>query len=339
MKKIIGLIVCLPLSFVFAQTDSTVNNSSSLSFSDVDEKPIKRYCSQKVLNQTPNRFISIGYEYQGGFDYKQTPSASSLNEKLKFDNAAGMRLGFYTPLVSKNNLIINLAGNYWRTAFNGPAISSPNSLYQSLNNNGLQSAGLSLTVFKPLNEKKFLLFQAIADANWQMQNSGLGITNKALTYSGSVVYGWKPTENLMWGIGVSRTYRLGRPIIIPVILYNQTFNDKWGIESVFPAKAAVRRNINKKSMLFAGYELEGNQYAIYNSASVLGYLQRGEIKTRLTYERSLFGFWWISIQSGLRTNGRFNVVDQYNGGKNNEIIKTTLGNAFYFNISLNLVSL
>jgi hypothetical protein len=337
MKKIIALIVCLPLSFVFAQTDTTVNKASSFSFSDVDEKPTKRYCTQKVLNQTPNRFISIGYEYQGGFDFKATPSP--FNETLRYDNASGMRVGFYTPIVSKNNLIINLAGNYWRTAFNGPNYSFPYPLYQSLNNNGLHSAGVSLTVFKPLNEKKFLLFQAIADANWQMQNSGLSITNKALTYSGSVVYGWKPTENLMWGIGVSRTYRLGRPIIIPVILYNQTFNDKWGIESVFPAKAAVRRNINKKSMIFAGYELEGNQYAIYNGFSNTSFLQRGEIKTRLTYERSLFGFWWISIQSGIRTNGRFNVVDRYNGGKDNEAIKTTLGNALYFNISLNLVSL
>lgn len=211
MKKIIALIVCLPLSFVFAQTDTTVNKASSFSFSDVDEKPTKRYCTQKVLNQTPNRFISIGYEYQGGFDFKATPSP--FNETLRYDNASGMRVGFYTPIVSKNNLIINLAGNYWRTAFNGPDYSSPYPLYQSLNNNGLHSAGVSLTVFKPLNEKKFLLFQAIADANWQMQNSGLSITNKALTYSGSVVYGWKPTENLMWGIGVSRTYRLGLSLI------------------------------------------------------------------------------------------------------------------------------
>ncbi len=319
-----------------AQTDSLAASSNTFNFSDVDDKPIKRYCTQKVLNQSANRFISIGYEYQGAHDFKASPSPR--DETQRYDNARGLRLGLFTPIVSKNSLIINLAANYWRTNYDGPNYLFPYPLYQSLNNNGLHSAGLSATVFKPLNEKKFLLFQVIADANWQSR-SGSSIPKNAMTYSASAIYGFKPTENLMWGLGVSRTYRLGRPIIIPVLLYNQTFNDQWGIESVFPAKVAVRRNINKKSMLFAGYELEGNQYALNYESMAPTFLQRGEIKTKLTYERSLFGFWWLSIQTGLRVNGRFNVVDRYNGAKSNEIVTTTLGNTFFFNVSLNLVSL
>ena len=325
----------LSFGLINAQVD-TSSNSSSFSFSDVDEKPVKRYCTQKVLNQTPNRFISIGYEYQGAHDFKASPSP--FNDTRKYDNAKGLRLGLFTPVVSKNNLIVNLAANYWQTDYEGVSYTFPYPLYQDLSTNGLNSAGLSATIFKPLNEKQFLLFQLNADANWQ-NHSGGSLSSDAITYSASAIYGFKPTENLMWGIGASRTYRLGRPIIIPVLLYNQTFNEQWGIESVFPAKVAVRRNINKKSMLFAGYELEGNQYLLSHGSLSNAFLQRGEIKTKLTYERSLFGFWWLSIQSGLRVNGRFNVVDRYNGAKSNEIVMNTLGNAFYFNISLNLVSL
>ncbi len=331
---LLGFFVVAKLSF--AQTDSSAVISNTFSFSDVDEKPVKRYCTQKVLNQTPNRFISIGYEYQGAHDFKASPT--TRNETLRFNNAQGLRLGLFTPIVSKNNLIVNLAANYWQTNYDGASYTFPYPLYQSLNNNGLHSAGLSATVFKPLNEKKFLLFQVIGDANWQSQSGG-SISSDAMTYSASAIYGFKPTENLMWGLGVSRTYRLGRPIIIPVLLYNQTFNEQWGIESVFPAKVAVRRNINKKSMLFAGYELEGNQYALNNGNLRTTFLQRGEIKTKFTYERSLFGFWWLSIQTGLRVNGRFNVVDEYNGRKTNQVVTSTLGNAFFFNVSLNLVSL
>jgi hypothetical protein len=33
------------------------------------------------------------------------------------------------------------------------------------------------------------------------------------------------------------------------------------------------------------------------------------------------------------------VVNQYNGGKDREVVTTALGNPFYFNVSLNLVSL
>jgi hypothetical protein len=331
MRITLAFLFCLLLTDKLFAQDST----ASFQFSDVDDKPIKRFCTQKVLNQSPNRFISIGYEYQGGFDFKAMPS--SRNETLRFDRASGLRVGFYTPVISKNNIIVNLAGTYWRTNMVGAPYSFPYPMYQSLNSNPLQTAGLSATVFKPLNEKRFLLLQANMDANWQA-SSGASFNNQSFTYSGTAIYGWKPTEKLMWGLGVARTYRLGRLLHIPVLMYNQTFNEKWGIEAVLPARGAIRHNINKKSMLFAGYELEGNQYSLVTNG-MKGFLQRGEIKPRLTYERSLSGFWWISIQAGMRVNGRFNVVDRYNGKETDQVFTTTLGNALYFNISLNLVSL
>lgn len=336
MPRILLLVfIFFSASVLNAQSDSSAQAMPAMSFEDMDSKPVKRFATQKVLNQSPNRFISIGYEYQGGYDFKASPAP--FNETLHYNNTQAIRLGLFTPIVSKNNLIINLGANYHRTLYNGTGYSFPYPLYQPLNNLGLHSAGLSLTVFKPLNEKNFMIFQLMGDANWQQFEKGKLAVKDAVTVSGSIIYGWKPSENLIWGLGVSRTYRLGRPLLIPVLLYNQTFNEHWGIESVFPAKAAIRRNINKKSMLFAGYELEGNQYALNTLQTT--YLQRGEIRPRISYERKLLDYWWISIQAGLRMNGRFNTVDRYNGKQSNEVVKTTMGNALFFNISINMVSL
>ncbi|TAF53061.1 MAG: hypothetical protein EAZ62_05160 [Sphingobacteriia bacterium] len=333
VKKILCSVVFAGAAFMAkGQTDSVF----SMQFEDVDSKPVKRYATQKIPGQIPNRFISIGYEYQGGHDFSALPAPFPLTQH--FTQAAGLRLAFAAPVVSTQKWIVNLVGSYWRTAYAGKDYSFPYPLYRPLKEAGLHSAGLSVNVFKPLNEKHFIYGQFNTDLNWMNQGKN-NLDKDALTLSGNVIFGWKKSENTLWGLGISRTYRLGRPLIIPILLYNTNFNAKWGLETAFPARAFLRRNLNKQSMLLAGYELEGNQYALYNGILPTTFLQRGEIKPRISYERSLYKFWWIAIQTGLRVNGRFNVTDRYNGEKENEIIRTTLGNAFYFNVSLNLVSL
>lgn len=131
-----------------------------------------------------------------------------------------------------------------------------------LNENILHSMGVIASMFKPLNEKNYLILQANLDFNSAFPRNGVSPTSEALTLSGAAIYGWKSNERKMWGLGVSRTYRMGRPIVVPVFLWNQTFNDKWGTEIILPAKGFVRRNISAKSLLLAGYELEGNQYLL-----------------------------------------------------------------------------
>lgn len=334
MKRLLLVGLCFPF---FIQAQDTSKPAPTFSFEDVDETPVKVYCNQKILNQTPNRFISIGYEFQSSSNLKA--NVAPQNDGRTINAMQGLRINFNTPLISKNKIIISLGGQYARTAFTGTN-QFPYPLFPQLVNDGLHSVGLNTTIFKPLNEKNFLILQANADANWlspELKN----INHQAITISAVAIYGWKKSESEMFGIGVSRTYRMGRLIYVPVILYNKTFNDKWGAEITFPAKAHVRRNLNPKSLLQLGYELEGNQFAVYNASSnnTPTFLQRGEIKPRLVYERSLFGFWWLSVQTGLRINGRFHVVDRYDGKEQHQIITNTLTNPFYFNVSLNLVSL
>ena len=59
------------------------------------------------------------------------------------------------------------------------------------------------------------------------------MSSKALTYSGTGIYGWKRNDNLQWGLGVSRTYRAGQLLHIPVVFYNRTFSPQWGVRGHF----------------------------------------------------------------------------------------------------------
>jgi hypothetical protein len=179
-----------------------------------------------------------------------------------------------------------------------------------------------------------------------------------LKYSAALIWGKRTTEKKQWGIGVARTYRVGELNYIPVILFNYTdVANKWGSEILFPARAHVRRTINSRNMLFAGYELEGQSYRLWDNslpgtAVDLGRenleIRRGEIRLRLVYEFSLKGFVWMSIQAGYRINYRFD-VDRLISGKEiyrafgfasnvPYVMLNELSNPFYLNVSINLVS-
>lgn len=145
----------------------------------------------------------------------------------------------------------------------------------------------------------------------------------------------------MWAVGVTRTYRAGQVLHIPAILYNQTFNSKWGIEALLPARLNVRRNFGTTSMLMFGYEIEGNAYHLtpMRTGETDLFVRRGELKPRITYERQLSGFIWLSAQAGWRYNWRFDAYNTQNPVKNEKAtFANTLGNPLYFNVSINLVS-
>jgi len=347
-----------------AQTDTSSTEDFSLydnlGFAD---SGAKRYCSPKIEGLSPAKLISIGYDFQG-------PYALAAGDILAVDGSAvlssaqstqvratqGLRAGFNIPVVSKTNLVWQLGANYWNSnyTYSDPIDETSNPLHQTLSEQGLRTAGVSTTVFKPLDSKRFVLFQGSVDLSGTY---GIGLMPADyLKYSAALIYGKRPTEKKQWGVGVARTYRVGELNYIPVILYNSTDAlNKWGAEVLFPARAHVRRTINPRNMLFAGYELEGQSFRLWQNPNS-GFdlrneeleIRRGEARLRLVYEFSLKDFIWLSVQAGYRVNARYD-VDRLVGGK--EIFRAFgilrddayaqvngLGNPLYFNVSLNLVS-
>ncbi|GAA4047869.1 hypothetical protein GCM10022409_37750 [Hymenobacter glaciei] len=302
------------------------------------------YNTQKVLYITPTKLISVGYEAHLPYNLTSTgPAPLTTTAETRISSARGIRLAFNAPLISRNNFIFNLGLTYWNTDL---GVDNPQrSPYFTQLNDGLRTTGLNATVFKPFDNLHFLLLQGNADLNGNYR--GLGdLSRKQLTYSGTAIFGWKPNDNLQWGLGLSRTYRAGQLLYIPVVLYNRTFSPQWGCEVVFPARAELRRNFGTTALLKFGYELEGNTYYLGQTGSHDVYLRRGELKPRFTYEQRLAGFVWVSAQAGLRYNYRNDAFHHQNPtgekesllGSEPALYKNKLTNPLYFNLSLNLVS-
>jgi len=232
-----------------------------------------------------------------------------------------------------------MGANYWSSNFNfEKPVNTQFGTY--LNNHTMTSAGLNTTIFKPLNEKNFLIIQASADVNGLFHDFS-AINKDALTVSGTVIYGWKKSEKNMIGTGIARTYRAGQLIHVPILFWNKTFNDKWGMELLLPARGFMRYNFSTFNMLQAGFELEGNQFwmPLSNTNNGEVFIQRGEFRPKVMWDKKLSGFVWFHAEAGMRYNWRFEVMNVYNGKKEAQrYFESRLGNPLYFNIGFNFVS-
>ena len=272
------------------------------------------------------------------------------------NSTAGIRAGFNLPVVSQTNLVWQMGANYWNTSYNyaEAPTSADNPLHQTLSEHGLRTSGVNTTIYKPLDEEQFILFQGSADMSGTYGSSL--IPAQYLKYSAAVLWGKRPTEKKQWAVGVARTYRVGELNYIPVILYNKTSaNNKWGTEALFPARVHVRRTINPRNMVFLGYELQGQSFRMYENLPGFDIrdedleIRRGEIRVRAIYEFSLKNFIWMSVQAGYRINYRYDVDRLVSGpdiyrafglidGTPAYAQMNVLTNPFYVNVSVNLVS-
>lgn len=333
----------------------------NLSFAD---ESAKRYCSPKIEGLSPAKLISVGYDFQGGYDLNAGDILGADGSSIiagggdaQVNATHGLRAGFNVPVVSKTSLVWQMGANFWNTryAYDETPTENANPLHRTLSEHGLRTAGVNTTVFKPLDSQQFILFQGSADLSGTYGGSFMPL--QYLKYSAALLYGKRPTERKQWAVGLARTYRVGEINYIPVVLYNATDAvNKWGTEILFPARAHVRRTINPRNMVFFGYELEGQSYRLWQnldgdaadlSAEDLE-VRRGEARVRFVYECSLKSFVWLSVQAGYRVNYRFD-VDRLVDGE--EIYRAFgllrddpyaqvngMGNPFYLNVSVNLVS-
>jgi hypothetical protein len=338
MRNLLALFFYIIPLMAIAQEDSTELFDYS-KFGDA--QGVKRYCNQKVLNQTPQRIVSIGMERMGSFEVPDLPVSAMLPAMQSFSatHMSALKAQVNIPVVSTNKIIWQLGANYWgsRVAIENPGT---HQLAKKIASHTMTSTGLNTTLFKPLNEKNFLILQASADFNG-IFHTLKEINNKALTISGSALYGWKLSEKNMLGVGLARTYRAGQVMHLPVVLWNKTFNDKWGMELLLPARGHLRYNFSTASIVQLGFELEGNQFWMRLPGSANGtiFIQRGELKPRIMWDKKLTGFLWFNAQAGLRYNWRFDGMDVYNGkALNQRYFTSTLGNPLYVGFSLNFVS-
>ncbi len=315
----------------------------------VAAEDVKAFCSSRILNQGPQKLVSIGYDYQFGYDATFNSFYNVPEEENTINSTHGLRVDLMYPVISKNNILVTLNLNYLEARYNIEDVNeNSHPLYRTLDNTGLRSTNFSAVVFKPLNMKNFLLIQGGVSVNGDYTFSDFQ-SMQYNRYFGAVIYGWKPHDRKMWGLGVTRTYLGGALNYLPVFYYQYSSDDgKWGIDAVLPSRFNYKRNFAKGSILSAGFNFDGNTYRLnqmsdeFSEENVDLELRRSELRFRLIYDHAITRLLWFSVQAGLRYNWQFNVDDgdffRSLFSDDPYVFENTIGNPLYAQISLSWVS-
>jgi hypothetical protein len=358
MKKRYILPIFLFLGLISFQSNAQIDEEDYSEYEkySTDEK-IKRYCTPKVVGLAPAKLISIGYDFALGHSISANPVGSIPSQEGKVGNYNGLALSANIPVLSNNKILINVGGNYVESNYSFGSDSLFNPLLTAANR-GLKTLQLNTTIFKPLNEKNFILgfVQGDYSGDYTFKNmQSLSFTK----LSWVAVFGWKFNERYQFGVGATQTYRAGGKSFLPVIMYNYTSkNEKWGIEALVPARASFRYAFNKQTLLLAGFEIVGSSYHLANTDNLFPAngtagmvedydnqkieLRRSEIRPRLDFQRAITDFIWFGVQAGYIVNYSFN-VDSGNfyrgvGSDRPFVMENGVTSAPYFQVSINLVS-
>jgi hypothetical protein len=341
---------------VKAQTDSS-DTGNDFDFSDFElaSPAEKAFCTNKVLGQTPTSLLGIFYNFQGSHELNSENFDGQLNGSTKIQSAHEVSLIGNFPLLSRNNILINLNAIYQEQRYSVTSSESDNPFNQTIENDVLRRSALIFTLFKPLNDRTFLLGQLGTELNGNYSAENMNFANPLI--SAALIYGWKPSDRLMYGFGVSRTYLGGALNYFPVVYYYHTFTgEKWGIEALLPSRAMIRYRFNSQKIISAGFNILGASYGITNfnesprNTSIPSLLdaqdvqlRRSGIRAGFRYQQALSGFIWLSVEAGYRINYSYNVDEggdflRLIGSDDPFLMENELTNPVYFTIGLSYVS-
>ena len=264
------------------------------------------YCTPGVLNKTRAKGLWLSYSSVRSGDYEGASSTFFTNPSSSLNNLNNFSLKLKIPLLLKERTKILLGYSYFYESYHFDNVGLDFSeTFQNLDNDRLKGNGYSVIVSHSLNEKNYLGFRYKYGVNGNYE----GWTNfdsRYAIHSFMGLYGIKKTENFEWGVGVLFSTSFRRTTGIPFLLYNRTFNDKWGIESMFPANVFLRHNIGPLAIAAVGLEYNSRSYRldVDNTSNVpLDYaFNHSELLFSANLEKHLTSWIWANVKLGYQQN-------------------------------------
>ncbi|WP_420457994.1 hypothetical protein [Neolewinella sp.] len=329
-------IVCLFLCFatapiaIGAQVEIEQGNLEVLT----DDLPV--YSRPGVRYRSQSRGVSIRYETQPNFDW--TGAEGVAGGKQTVTHLEQFTFKFKVPLLNKIRTKA-LLGYEWDTEkyyFDDPYVGYEDreTLFQLLDERRLKANKLSAYLTHSWDDRFYSSARLRVSFNGDYQGL-IDFDNIYRTYSAAVVYGKKVDEDTEWAVGVTYSNNKARQIALPFFVYNQTFNEHWGIQTALPGQAYLRRNVGRKlvNTFLLGATFDSKYYAI-NTGSRPGFetlgqffLRNNGIRSMLQYEHNLTKWVWAFGQAGyfIPVTTRFNPEDDID----RDIETTVQGRPFF----------
>ena len=304
----------------------------------------QQFANPSVLGMGPSKGIIIRYERMPTFRVSAAGEVPGVgNYETEATKNARLTIKGYIPAWNRPHLKIIVGLNYDREEFQFRTVPNNYELFDNIENKGLKSTGAQVAIIRPVDAVHWYLARVKGELAGDFNSQSDLRTTNYLRYSAEAFYGWKRSPRFSWGLGFQYGYTFGRLSFYPAIIYNRTFNDRWGLEALFPARVTGRYNASERSIFYAGYSVDGFNYIVALRQELpLGpgkqplrslELRETEVKFRLRWERELLSFLWLGAEGGYRYNYAFDAFDRINADRD-RIIRTKLGGAPYVSLEL-----
>jgi len=261
-----------------------------------------------VTNASPGKGVSIEYFLHPSYNLNNNFAENGGEETADVDSKKFIETKLKIPLANKDafRMLLGFSHTYEKYDFN--KIEEESSvLLKAINDVPLRRTRASLIVFLSLNHKNYFAFRAETSFNGNYEGI-VDFDKRYRVYRGALIYGVKkqPHKEIAWGLTYNNSFE--RTLLLPFLVWNQTFNDKWGIETVLPLKITVRRNFKHNDMLLFGTDYWSSGYS-------MDIIQRGQVSPDrfifkssalhlfVDYQKRLISDWtWISLKTGWAYN-------------------------------------
>jgi hypothetical protein len=311
----------------------------------------QRFANPSVLGMGPSRGLVVRYERMPRFRISSSAQVAGLNDfNTEATKNARLSIKGYIPAWNHPHLKVIVGLSYEREEFQFAQLPTTYELYDNLENRGLKSTAAQIVVVRPVDEVHWYLARIKGELSGDYTSSELNRSDY-FRFTAEALYGWKRSPNFSWGVGFQYGYTFGRLSFYPAVVYNRTFNPRWGLEALFPARVTLRYNVSESSLLYVGYAVEGFNYIVRLNRIPLERrnadgttdlskiplrtleLRETEVKFRLRWERELLSFLWLGAEAGYRYNYAFDAFDRINADRE-KIIDSKFNGAPYASLEL-----
>ena len=254
------------------------------------------YCIPGVIGLPRSKGLVIKKENVKDYKIKSVSSDGSGADEAEIKRNRRYEFTLRVPILNKDNFKIAAGFNYFVEEYN---FENPNTisypLYTKLEDRSLKSIKSTLYLVKPTKTNMYYLMRISGSLNGDFRSS-IENNENYFRFSISPLVGWKRNDFVSYAFGFAYSYSFGRRTVYPLIAYNKTFNEQWGIETILPLKAKLRYSTrNQKNFFFAKTELNGSNYNLQldpnNVESV--YLEKSEVRFLITWEREIHDWLWF----------------------------------------------
>ena len=317
----------------FAQIEIEQGNLEVLT----DDQPV--FSRPGVRYRSQSRGVSIRYETQPKFSWDGDGAVTGGKQQVT--HLEQFTFKFKVPLLNKPQTKV-LLGYEWDTEkyfFDNPGTGAgqEQTLFQLLDERRLKANKLSAYLTHSWDERFYTSGRFRMSLNGDYQGL-IDFASIYRTYSGAVLLGKKVDENTEWGVGITYSSNKARQIALPFFVFNQTFNERWGVQTALPGQAYLRRNVGARMVntFLLGATFDSRYYALNTDGrrfDQLGqfFLRNNGIRAMLQYEHNFTKWTWVFAQGGYY----FPVQTRFNPATDIDLdLETTVGGRPFFRVGV-----